>query len=167
MRLGEAAAAEVRIARSKVDSLMQALNGRGSPQHRDPHLTRALTVRLRAPNGGFWIELGSPETQWVDSGSVNAQDDHALWRWTVVPQRRGKGRLLLMVSARTIGHDGQVVEVAPPDRVIEVKVGGAGFARKILRIMAWLVAIAAGAALGHFAGQIWTAVAPLFRKIGG
>lgn len=167
MRVGEAASAEVRIARNKIDGLMQALNGRAMPQRSDVPLTRALTVRLRAPQGGFWIELGSPETQWVDSGSVAAPDEHAVWRWTIVPQKGGKGRLSLMVSARTIGPDGAIADAAPSDRMIEIKVGGAGHARKVLRLIAWLAAVGAGVALGHFGSQIWPSVIPLFRKLGG
>ena len=69
-------------------------------------VTRALSVRLSAPDGGFWIEADSPETQWVETASGLHQDEHVTWRWTVTPQRRGRGRLLLVVAARTIGHDG-------------------------------------------------------------
>ena len=47
-------------------------------------------MRLRAPNGGFAIEAMTPETQWIEGVANPVHDDTALWRWTIVPQRRGR-----------------------------------------------------------------------------
>ena len=53
MRVGVPAAAEVRIARDRIEGLIAVLNGRGAAPLAERPLTRALTVRLRAPGGNF------------------------------------------------------------------------------------------------------------------
>ena len=164
MRVGVASKAEVRISRDRIEALVVALNGHGMPHRPDQFLARALSVRLKAPNGGFFIEPASPETQWVERTSTHARDEHAIWRWTVTPQRRGRGRLLLMVSARTVGHDGLPAESAPPDRLIEVRVSPNRM-RGLGRWLAWLTALAIGAALGRFSDQLWTTASALIKKM--
>jgi hypothetical protein len=164
MRVGVASKAEVRISRDRIEALVVALNGHGMPHRPEQFLARALSVRLKAPNGGFYIEPASPETQWVERTSAHARDEHAIWRWTVTPQRRGRGRLLLMVSARTVGHDGLPAESAPPDRLIEVRVSPNRM-RGLGRWLAWLTALAIGAAVGRFSDQLWTAASALIKKM--
>jgi neural Wiskott-Aldrich syndrome protein len=164
MRVGVTSKAEVRISRDRIEALVAALNGHSMPHRPDQIAARALSVRLKAPNGGFLIESVSPETQWVEGASGLGRDEFAIWRWTVTPQRRGRGRLLLMVSARTVGQDGLAAESAPPDRVIDVRVTpnrmhGLG------RLMAWLLALAVGTALGKFSDQLWEAAAALLHKM--
>jgi neural Wiskott-Aldrich syndrome protein len=164
MRVGTTSKAEVRIARDRIEGLVAALNGHSMPHRPDQIAARALSVRLKAPNGGFLIESISPETQWVEGPSGLGHDDYAIWRWTVTPQRRGRGRLLLMVSARTVGQDGLAAESAPPDRLIDVRVApnrGRGFGRMV----AWLMALGVGLALGKFTDQLWEAGAALLGKM--
>jgi hypothetical protein len=165
MSVGAPAPAQVRINRDKVDALVQLLSGRReAPQRRDAFLMRALTVRLVAPDGGFWIETNAPETQWIDTSNANLQqDDHASWRWTVVPQARGRHRLLLSVSMRTVGPDGLAAETAPPDRVIDVAVkGSAGHgALRWLKVAALLVT---GALIGRFGSELWAMGATAIRR---
>jgi neural Wiskott-Aldrich syndrome protein len=165
MRVAVPAGGEVRIARDRIAALMQALNGAGVPQRGAP-VARALTVRLRAPNGGFTIEATAPETQWVESASSLIRDDDAIWSWTVVPQRRGRGRLLLMVSARSIGPDGAGAETAPPDRVIDVRVRG-NFGRALARWTGLLLALSGGVLLGRFGEALVPALVVTFREISG
>jgi hypothetical protein len=163
MRVGKPAGAEVRIARDRVDALVTALNGRASASPADRPLMRALSIRLRAPQGDFWIEPTAPETQWVETATGIIHDDYAAWRWTVVPQRRGRGRLTLIVSARSIGRDGVTADLAPPDRSIDVKVG-ANYGSAIARWLGLLAAMAVGALLGHFSQQAWTVITLVARK---
>ena len=132
----------------------------------DALITRALSVRLRAPDGGFWIEAASSETQWVEIAAGLHQDDDVTWRWTVTPQRRGRGRLILVVAARTIGHDGMPAEAAPPDRTIEVTITG-GRLRRLARSIGFLAAIIAGAVLGRFGGEVWALGAAVIKRIVG
>ena len=167
MRVGVPASAQVRINRDRIDGLIRLLmQGRGMAHRPDALITRALSVRLRAPDGGFWIEAASPETQWVEIASGLHQDDDVTWRWTVTPQRRGRGRLVLVVAARTIGHDGLAAEAAPPDRAIEVAVTG-GRLRRLARSGVVLAALIAGAVLGRFGGEVWALGAAVIRRIVG
>ena len=154
MRVGAPAPAQVRIAREKIDGLMQLLlAGRAQPRP-DAAVAQALTVRLRAPDGGFWIEAASPETQWVEAAPGEHRDEPISWRWTVTPQRRGRRRLQLLVAARIVGRDGIAAEAAPPDRVIDVAVSG----NPVRRAMRWIVLlglIGAAAAFGRFGQELW------------
>src|SRR5262245_25385011 len=161
---GMPATAEVRIARDKIDSLMLALCNRGVRPEAYP--TRTLAVRLRAPNGGFAIEANAPETQWIDRAPSGPGDAFAAWRWTITPERHGRNRLLLTVSARLIGPDGLVAEAAPSDRSIEVKIAP-NYRRLAQRWAGWLVAIAAGVALGQFGGELWAGLLVLIRQLSG
>ena len=164
MRSGVAASAEVRIARDKIDSLMLALCNRGVRPEAYP--TRTLAVRLRAPNGGFAIEATAPETQWIDRVMGGPGDGFAAWRWTITPERHGRNRLLLTVSARLIGADGLVAEAAPSDRSIEVKIAP-NYRRLAQRWAGWLLAMLAGVALGQFGGEVWASLVFLIRQATG
>ncbi|MBX9589956.1 MAG: hypothetical protein K2X43_11665 [Hyphomonadaceae bacterium] len=167
MRAGAPAQAQVRISRDRIDGLILLLmKGRGMTQRPDHLIMRALTVRLRAPDGGFWIEAAAPETQWIDGASGRHQDEHVTWRWTVTPHQRGPGRLILAVSARTVGPDGLAAETAPPDRVIEVAVTG-GRLRRLARWSSILAALLLGAMLGRFGGEVWALGAAIIKRIVG
>jgi len=159
MRVGVPATAEVRIARDKIEGLILALNGPAMGSRPGALVTRALSVRLKAPDGGFWIEPTSPETQWVESALSLVHDDYAAWRWTVLPRQRGRGRLLLTVSARSVGPDGVAGESAPPDRMIEVRVR-ANHARAALRLGGWIAAISIGVVIGWLGANV---VAPAIQ----
>jgi hypothetical protein len=165
MRVGAPASAQVRISRDRIDGLILLLmKGRGMAHRPETSITRALSVRLRAPDGGFWIEATSPETQWIETASGHHQDEQIAWRWTVTPQRRGRGRLILAVSARAVGHDGLAAETAPPDRVIEVAVTG-GRLRRLAGWGGFLAALILGAMLGRFGSEFWALGTAIIRRL--
>ncbi len=167
MRVGKGSSAQVRIARDKIDGLILLLmSGRGMAHRPDAFVTRALSVRLRAPDGGFAVEPGSPETQWVETGAGLQHDEFVSWRWTVTPQWRGRGRLLLAVTARTVGHDGLATETAPPDRTIEVVVTG-GRLRRLMRWFGLLAVLLLGMGLGRFANELWTLGTSMLKRLIG
>lgn len=149
MRSGVAERVEVRIAKAKVKALTEGLEGGGQVWQHDVIVTQAMAVRLRAPDGGFFIETVSPETQWIESQLGFAGDDYASWRFLVTPQRRGRARLQIVVSARTVGADGMAAETALPDQLIEVKVRS-NVRRALSRTLGWVVAAVAGGALAKF-----------------
>jgi hypothetical protein len=163
MRVGVPAAAEVHIARDRIEGLIATLSGRGAVPGGEAFIMRALSVRLRAPDGSFWIEPAAPETHWVESASNLIHDDYATWRWTVVPRLRGRTKLALMVSAPTFGRDGVAAESSPPDRVIEVRVAS-DWGKTAVRWIGWIAALAAGAMLGRFLEPLWTAARITIRK---
>ncbi len=106
MRAALPVVVEARIARADVKALAEGLAGGGAVFRHEVVVTKAMSVRLRAPDGGFTIENRSPETQWIENVLGLGNDDFASWRWTVTPRVRGKRQLQLIVSARTVGADG-------------------------------------------------------------
>ena len=167
MRVGVPSSAQVRISRDRIDGLILLLmKGRGMAHRPETLVTRALSVRLRAPDGGFWIESASPETQWMETASNLPQDEQVAWRWTVTPQRRGRGRLILVVTAGAVGHDGIAAETAPPDRVIEVAVTG-GRLRRLAGWGGFLAALVLGAMLGRFGNEFWALGAAIIKRFTG
>ena len=122
MRVGKTARVEIRIAKASVEAFTEGLEGGGPVWQHKVTVTKAMAVRLRAPEGGFFIETVSPETQWIENNIGFPSDDFASWRFLVTPQSRGWSRLQIIVSARTIGADGVAAETALPDQIVEVKV---------------------------------------------
>jgi neural Wiskott-Aldrich syndrome protein len=163
MRVGTAASAEVRIARDKIDGLLLALRNRDGQVPGEAPVVRALSVRLRGAKGGFWIEPTTPETQWVEGQRARADDDQIVWRWMVVPRRRGRSRLTVMVTVNTAGRDGVVATTSPPDRVIDVSVVLDPRWRAV-RVAGWILAGLAGAALARFGPQYWPLVSALLAR---
>lgn len=161
MRVGVPSVVEVRIAKADVKAIAEGLQGGGAAYHHEVVVTKAMSVRLRAPTGGFWIETASPETQWIENTLGLMNDDFASWRWTVTPQSRGKRPLQVIVSARTVGADGLTAETALPDQVIEVRVR-TNYGRAFLRVTGWAVAAACGGLLAKFGEE---RLAELVQKI--
>jgi hypothetical protein len=145
MRVGTPEQVEVRIARGAMEGLGEGMPGQVAGHK--IHVAKAMSVRLRAPEGGFYIEATSPETQWVENTLGIMSDDFASWRWSVTPHYRGRARLQLVVSARTVGPDGLAAETALPEQVIEVRVR-TNYARSIRRVVLWLAAMGAAGVIG-------------------
>lgn len=156
---------EVRVLKAQVRALAERLQGAGTAYRHDVVVTKAMSVRLRAPEGGFWIETASPETQWIENTLGLLSDDYASWRWIVTPQRPGKARLQLIVSARTVGADGLAAETALPDQVIEVKVR-TNYQKVAIQWGGWIAAAGLGAILARFGEGIWDFGSALLTQIG-
>ncbi len=154
MRVAMPVTVEVRIAKSDVKALAEGLEGGGAAYHHEVQVTKAMSVRLRTPEGGFYIETTSPETQWIDNALGLMADDYASWRWAVTPTQRGRRRLQLVVSARTVGADGMVAETALPDQVIDVRVR-TNYGRAIKKLAGWTAAAVVGGLLARFGEQAW------------
>jgi hypothetical protein len=147
MRVRTSEIVEVRIAREPATGAMSGLQGRGTPVRHDLYITKAMSVRLRAPAGGFKIEASSPETQWTEATIGPLSGEFAVWRFLVTPERRGENELQLIVAARVVGADGVMAETTLPDRVINVRVR-ANYARTALRWSGWIAAVGVGGAIG-------------------
>jgi hypothetical protein len=161
MRIGRPKTVEVRIARDRLDSLTPALDGRDPARRPGAVLTRAVSVRLRAPDGGLRIENASPETQWVEDAHGLLHDDYASWRWTVTPNRRGRRRLQIVTSVRTIGRDGMAAEFALPVQMVDVRVGS-NLGRVVVVWSALVAPLASAWLLGRYWDQVLEAVVALF-----
>ncbi|HWK33572.1 MAG TPA: Clp protease, partial [Hyphomicrobium sp.] len=154
MRVAMPALIEVRIARADVQALAEGLQGGAAAYHHDVTVTKAMSVRLRAPDGGFFIETASPETQWIEKATIMSSDDFASWRWHVTPRDTGKRRLQLIISARTVSADGLAAETALPDQVITVRVR-TNYAETATRWVGWGVAAVAGGLLAKFGESVF------------
>ncbi|WP_409561761.1 Clp protease N-terminal domain-containing protein [Hyphomicrobium sp. MC8b] len=165
MRVGKTVRAEIRIAKSSVKALTEGLDGGGQVWQHTVAVTKAMSVRIRAPDGGFYIESTSPETQWIESNLGYSSDDFASWRFNITPQYRGWSDLQIIVSARSIGADGVAAETALPDQIVEVKVR-ANIGRTVVRIFSWTVAAVIGGALATFGESGMAIVTTLMKKFG-
>jgi hypothetical protein len=167
MRVAVPALIEVRIARADVQALSEGLQGGGAAYHHEVTVTKAMSVRLRAPDGGFFIETASPETQWIEKTSLLSSDDFASWRWHVTPREKGRRRLQLIISARTVSADGLAAETALPDQVITVRVR-TNYAKAAVRWVGWGAAAVIGGLLAKFGeGAFDSGMQALSKFIGG
>jgi hypothetical protein len=157
MRVAVAAMIEVRVARADVQALAEGLQGGGAAYQHEVMVTKAMSVRLRAPDGGFFIETASPETQWIEKAMLLSADDFASWRWHVTPREAGRKRLQLIISARTVSADGLAAETALPDQVITVRVR-TNYAKVAGRWVGWGVAAVAGGLLAKFGEGAFDAI---------
>src|SRR5690606_3271823 len=165
MRVALPSLVEARIAKSEVKNLADGIAGDGAAYRHDVLITRAMTVKLRAPDGGFFIETSSPETQWIENALGLMADDYASWRWTVTPKARGRRRLQLIISARTVGADGVAAETALPDQVVEIKVR-TNYARALTVLLGWVIAAIVGGLLARVGEGMLAANGPLFKPSG-
>jgi hypothetical protein len=166
MRIGVSMVVEARVARSEVKAIAEGLQGGGAVYRHEVTVTKAMSVRLRSPDGGFFIETSSPETQWIENVLGMMADDFASWRWTITPRDRGKQRLQLLISARTVGADGLTAETALPDQVIEVKVS-VNYAKTAARWAGWMTAAVAGGVLARFGEGLFEPLIALVRGSSG
>ena len=142
MHAGKTTTLEVLVPRSSVLASANAARG-ASPAGRDVMLTRALTVRLKAPAGGYHIENATPETQWFDTRSTQRDDAEVRWRWHVTPQRTGSQPLQLTVTLRSIAADGMIVETALPEQQGSMRIKPDRTA-SLLAIGGWMAAALVG-----------------------
>lgn len=162
MKVGKTETVEVRIAKSHVQSVADGMQGQAKSYLHELIVTKAMSVRLRAPDGGFAIETGSPETQWLDNNADITPDDFASWRWNVTPLRRGARQLQLIVSARTIASDGLTADTALPDQVFDVSVQ-ANYAHVARQAAVWAGLMILGGVLSKFGQNGFETVATLWR----
>jgi neural Wiskott-Aldrich syndrome protein len=149
MRAGVTERIEVRIGKAAAKKINDGLEGGGVAWRHEVTITRAMSVRLRAPDGGFFIETVSPETQWIENNLGLGNDDFASWRFQVTPQSRGWARLQIVVSARTIGNDGMAAETALPDQIVDVKIR-TNYKQTLARWGGWTLAAIVGGAFAKF-----------------
>ncbi len=155
---------EIRIARAAMKALGSGPESPHSGRRYGVGTVQAVAVRLKAPEGGFFIETASPESQWIDGQSGLSIDEFASWRFNITPQSRGRVRLQIMTSARIVGSDGIAVETPMPDQVVEVKVRR-NTKRSIARWFGWLIAAAVGAAIALGYERGLEKVQPLIERL--
>jgi len=164
MRVGALEKIEVRIARRDVEGLTARMTGGGQLHRHEVRVADAMSVRLRAPDGGFLIDPLSPETCWTHN--AHQEQDFASWRWSVTPQRRGRGRLHLIISAQTLDAKGVAAEAALPDQVIKVKVR-VNYGRTFRKVVGWGLLMVAGGALNAWGRELYPAALDALGRVSG
>jgi hypothetical protein len=161
MRAYRSIPVEVRISRDETEAFVSGFEGSGEPVRHSIAVTQAMSVMLRAPDGGFGIENLGPETQWIfrNAGSTGDKEAFGRWCWTVTPSESGRRRLLLVISARSVDENGLAGDTALPEQVITVQVR-TNHLRNIRRAIRWVALMALG-------GAITEATLFLMRLMGG
>jgi hypothetical protein len=136
--------------------------GHGRLHQHEVRVADAMTVRLRAPDGGFLIDPLSAETCWTHN--ADQDQDFANWRWSVTPQRRGQARLLLIISAQTLDTKGVAAEAALPDQVIKVHVR-VNYARTARKVAGWGLLMVAGGALSAWGRELYPAALDALARV--
>ncbi len=108
---------------------------------------RAVTIRLTAPEGGFFIEALRPETQWIlDRPAFLGEEAFGTWTWAAVPNDSGSYPLNVSMSARGVDANGLAADINLPDQAIEVYVRG-NFWRGLGRLIRTALLLLAGSGL--------------------
>ena len=164
MRIAKTERVEIRIAKSDVLSMIGGLDGGGQVYAHGISVTPAMSVRLRAPDGGFFVETASPETQWIDNRSGLATDDFASWRFLVTPNERGWSQLQIVVSARTMGGDGIAADTELPEQIVDVKVR-TNLKQSFSRLVGWTIAALVGGVLARFGEASFDTAQLIFQRV--
>ncbi|MGO9986018.1 MAG: Clp protease N-terminal domain-containing protein, partial [Rhodomicrobium sp.] len=144
-RIGVAETVQIVLSKEDAGQLFARAPRRGQPQlgAEAPPACRAVTVRLSAPEGGFFIEASSPETQWIfDRPSFLSEEPFGTWTWTAIPNESGHSILSVSIFARDIDGNGALSDISAPEQAIKVQVRGNsgsrlwGFFRAILLLLA-------------------------------
>ena len=153
LRVGEPEVVEVRIARQEIEAINGGSQARPSSSPRDFVVSKAMTMRLRAPQGTFTIEPASPETQWIENRVGLVTDEYIIWRWTVTPKLKGARALQVVANYRTVMSDGLATETPLPEEIIEVRVRS-----RPVNVVGYglvlIAGIAAGLAIGYLGNDI-------------
>jgi len=147
MCVGVPQTVEIRAPRARLEAWS---GGNADPRARDAQIiTKAMVMRLRAPEGGFTIETASPETQWSEGYMGPLSDDVVSWRWIVTPLDRGRLPLQLSVSTRIVGRDGLAAARALPEQLVTVRVAS-NYSQLGIRLAVAVGLVVTGLLLGYF-----------------
>ncbi|MGO8951823.1 MAG: Clp protease N-terminal domain-containing protein [Rhodomicrobium sp.] len=140
---------QIRLTREEAGLLFARLPRRGQPQQgAEPQPPcRAVTIRLSAPEGGFFVEALTPETQWLfDRPSFLGEEPFGTWKWTALSNETGSHVLSVSILARDIDGNGLLGDIQVPDQVIDVRVRG-GFGRRFWGFLGTVLLLLSGSAL--------------------
>ncbi|MGO9173001.1 MAG: Clp protease N-terminal domain-containing protein [Rhodomicrobium sp.] len=140
---------QIQLTREDAGLLFARLPRRGQPQQgagpQPP--CRAVTVRLSAPEGGFFIEALTPETQWLfERPSVLGEEPFGTWKWSAISNESGTRVLSVSIFARDIDGNGLLGDIQVPAQAIDVRVRG-GFGRRVWGFLGTVLLLLSGSAL--------------------
>ncbi|MEL7047550.1 MAG: Clp protease N-terminal domain-containing protein [Pseudomonadota bacterium] len=122
----------------------------------------AVSLRLRAPAGKFFIEQNTPETQWINTFGAAGGEELVTWRWTVTPKSAGRGALQIRANGRSIGSDGITAETNLDGEIADVY-ASRRWGRGLRSIIWFFMCLAMGAALFAYSGPLQDAVITLLK----
>ncbi len=134
---------EVRVSRDETEAFLSGFEGNAELFRHSITVTQAMSVMLRAPDGGFTIESLGPETQWIFTRPGFDKEPFGRWVWSVTPTETGRRRLQLVVAARSVDENGLAGDTAMPEQVITVEVR-ANYTRGAVQALKWLALMALG-----------------------
>ncbi len=125
MRVGKVHFVEIRVARftnTELDFGPENYGLRSKPDAGP--ITKAITVRLTGPDGQFLIDCATASTQWSEIHPRMVDDvDFIIWRWRIMPRKRGISKLRLDITCRTSNNDGLSAEIPiQPSKSIDIKI---------------------------------------------
>jgi hypothetical protein len=120
-RAGVPQKAQISISREEAGLIFGQLLRRPQQPVGTDAACRAVTVRLTAPEGAFFIEALTHETQWLSNRPAGEASGN--WAWTAVPAAPGSHGLKVSISARDLDASGPGAMIALPDQTIKVRVG--------------------------------------------
>lgn len=164
MKVAVAYIAEVRISRDELADIARGMQGGPAVGRHAILTTRAMSVRLKSMGNALRVEALSPETQWIDGSVSRLAADYAVWRFTIVPERRGPGDLLLTVASRAIGGDGVVAETALPDQAIRISVS-TNYGLTARRWGGWIAAAIVGGILAKIGEAFWSPISATIGRL--
>ena len=121
LRLARGQIVEIRLGKEQAGQLFARPGQR--PQQGGEAI-RAVSVRLSAPEGGFFIETMTPETQWLlNRPGTAGEEPFGSWSWAVVPNETGRQTLAVSVSVRDIDANGVLTGSQVAEELIKIRVG--------------------------------------------
>ena len=154
MRVGKSVTIDVRAPRAGLEAWSGG-NAGLHPRAEQNIITKAMAMRLKAPDGGFTIEIASPETQWSERFMDPLSDDIVSWRWIVTPTASGRRDLQLTTTTRVVGRDGLAAATSLPEQTVEVRVAR-NYASLMTRLALWIFLVGASGALGYFGEGVFS-----------
>jgi hypothetical protein len=144
MRAHTRAVVEVRISRQETETFLAGFEGGSEVFRHSVAVTQAMSVMLRAPDGGFTVETLGPETQWIfkKPGAAD-KEPFGRWVWSITPTETGRRRLQLVVAARSVDETGLAGDTVLPDQIVTVQVR-ANYVRGLGRAVRWVALMALG-----------------------
>lgn len=123
-RLARGEIFQIRLAKEEAAQLFAGAQRRPAPGGEAFPVCRAVTIRLSAPEGGFFIETGAPETQWIVNrqGAGGGEEAFGTWSWAVVPNETGAYGLSVSISARDFDASGFLSEIRLPEQTVKIRV---------------------------------------------
>ena len=121
-RAGVAQQARISISREEAGLIFGQLSRQPQQAAGTEAACRAVTVRLTAPEGAFFIEALTHETQWLPCRPAGEASGN--WAWRAVPAAPGSHGLKISISARDLDASGPGAMIELPDQTIKVRVGG-------------------------------------------